>query len=51
MPVGLFRRYWYRYLLFTNTGRYRYFDVVDKEPYPRPVAVLVYKSDVPGHLY
>jgi len=24
---------------------------VDLGPYPRPVAVLVYKSDVPAHLY
>jgi len=31
--------------------RYRYFYVSQLGPYPRPVAVLVYKCDVPRHLY
>jgi len=42
-------------VLFTNTGQYRYGTGISTSfgqgPYPGPVVVLVYKSDVHGHLY
>jgi len=38
--------------IVANTGRHQYgiSTSVDQVPYPRSVAVLVYKSDVIGHL-
>jgi len=36
-------------LLFTNMAGISM--SVDQGPYPRPVAELVYKSDVPEHFY
>jgi len=47
--MTFFCRYWY--LLSQIPAGTGIATPVDQGPYPRPVAVLVFKSDMPGHLY